>query len=385
MRACVGAALLVVVALALGASPGAADKGSSPIPRVLHQISLEGESLDARVMAAELRTVHEEAGWEVHAWKHAELLTAYADDGILSRIIPHSGWENRYADVVRRRLSVLLLRDHGGVYVDHNKELVSGRSFDDILSRLQSSTEFFVGMNHPGESGRVVLQDCDAHDLVSDKIKECGKYIPINVGVMGSTRTSRAIKEATGSWYFATSPAEEIGGVSDGAMVLFNWKFFSSNTATADSIVLEREPQLAQAIAAIRKLSRDLDGGDDGTKYEVLPCNEPIPRIVHQIWISNAKGMQPIPDHIQRMMKVVKDMHEAEGWEYKLWGNELFDIYRDELPENYFTDDRIPAVRGQSCLLLRKLYPLCLHPPSSNFCCICSIWCCNLQSYVDRP
>ena len=43
--------------------------------------------------------------------------------------------------------------------------------------------------------------------------------------------------------------------------------------------------------------------------------------------------------------QVVKDMHEAEGWRHKLWGNELFDIYRNELPANYFTDDRIPAVR----------------------------------------
>lgn len=319
----------------------------SQIPRILHQIASPGQALESRVMAAELRDAHESAGWDVHAWKRDQLISRYKQDNIVSQITANDGWENRFGEILLRRLSVLVLRDYGGVYCDHDKELVSGRTFDDVLARLHESTEFFVGMNHPGESGRKVLQECDEHDLMSDKIKECGKYIPINVGVMGTTRHSRAIREATGTWYFHTSPAEEIGGVSDGKLVLFNWKFFSADTPTTDSIVIERHEGRSRAIAAIRQLSKDLDNGDDETDYSVAPCDEPIPRVVHQIWISNAKGPQPIPDHIQAMMKVVKDMHEAEGWEYKLWGDELFEIYKDELPANYLTDERVPAVRGR--------------------------------------
>jgi hypothetical protein len=177
---------------------------------------------------------------------------------------------------------------------------------------------------------------------MSDKIKECGRYIPINVAVLGSTKNSRGILAATQGWRYPTSPAEEIGAVSDGNMVLFNWKFFSADTAIPEAVLVERDPALASQIAAIRTLSKDLDF-DDGTGHKVLPCDESIPHVIHQIWISNAKGMQPIPDHIQTMMKVVKDMHESQGWEYKLWGDELFDIYKEELPANYRTDDRIPA------------------------------------------
>ena len=204
---------------------------TSQIPRILHQIAGKGESLDTRVMAAEIRAAHEQLGWQVHAWKESELLDRYGRDRIVGQVTANRNWRNVYADVVRRRLSVLVLRDHGGVYVRGDKELVAGKSFDDVLNRLQPSATFFVGMNHPGESARMVLDECNEHSKLSDKIKECGKYIPINVGVMGSTKDSRAIVEATGAWYHTTSPAEEIGSVSDGNLVLLNWKFFSADKA----------------------------------------------------------------------------------------------------------------------------------------------------------
>jgi mannosyltransferase OCH1-like enzyme len=293
--AALAAAVLLFTAVAVAGAAAA-----TPIPRVLHQIASPGESLDARVLAAELRAAHQEAGWQVHSWKQSDLLQTYSGDTVLSRLPVNQ--RDQYADFVRRRLSVLVLRDFGGVYVDRNKELVKGRTFDDILARLHPTTEFFTGMSHPGESARKVLDECSAHTLMSDKIKECGKYIPIDVGVMGTARGSRAIKDASGTWYHLTSPAEEIGGASDGQLVLFNWKFFSADAALADSVLVEREPSLARAVARMREATATMDGADE--EASPLRCDEPIPHVVHQIWISNAKGMQPIPDHIQAMIKV---------------------------------------------------------------------------------
>ncbi len=115
------------------------------IPRTLHQIQAAGEPLDMRLMAAELRDAHTAAGWDVRAWKVAELRERYATDGVVAHLQKLPNWEAQHSGTMTRRLSVLLLREFGGVYVDRAKELVEGKTLDDVLSRLQPDVTFFTG------------------------------------------------------------------------------------------------------------------------------------------------------------------------------------------------------------------------------------------------
>tara|TARA_R110002073_G_C9277746_1_gene564896 strand:- start:53 stop:736 length:684 start_codon:yes stop_codon:yes gene_type:complete len=52
-----------------------------------------------------------------------------------------------------------------------------------------------------------------------------------------------------------------------------------------------------------------------------------IPKIIHQIWI----GDKIMPGYCQAFCDEIKREHEKLGYEYKLWGNEAFDQYKDDI------------------------------------------------------
>lgn len=63
-----------------------------------------------------------------------------------------------------------------------------------------------------------------------------------------------------------------------------------------------------------------------------------IPKKLHQIWISrDGKDSNPLPQFCVKESQKMKEVHEADGWEYRLWGNELWDIYKsDAIVAAYF-------------------------------------------------
>ena len=57
-----------------------------------------------------------------------------------------------------------------------------------------------------------------------------------------------------------------------------------------------------------------------------------IPKIIHQIWIGNE-----IPEKFKEFTEKMKDVHEALGYKYKLWGNEIWKKYADDPYINAYT------------------------------------------------
>ena len=51
-----------------------------------------------------------------------------------------------------------------------------------------------------------------------------------------------------------------------------------------------------------------------------------VPKIIHQIWI----GDDPLSEDCKRSTDKMKDVHERLGYKYYLWGNEIFDRYKDD-------------------------------------------------------
>ena len=50
-----------------------------------------------------------------------------------------------------------------------------------------------------------------------------------------------------------------------------------------------------------------------------------IPRIIHQIWIGNE-----IPKKFKDLANKMKEVHVSLGYKYKLWGNELWNLYAND-------------------------------------------------------
>ena len=63
-----------------------------------------------------------------------------------------------------------------------------------------------------------------------------------------------------------------------------------------------------------------------------------IPKIIHQIWI----GDKNMPDYCKEFCERMKKTHKMRGWEYKFWGNELLDVYKDDIfIKNYLKDPEL--------------------------------------------
>lgn len=53
--------------------------------------------------------------------------------------------------------------------------------------------------------------------------------------------------------------------------------------------------------------------------------NSKIPKKIHQIWI----GEEDIPEHCKEFTNKIQDVNS--DYEYKLWGNEIFELYKDDV------------------------------------------------------
>ena len=49
-----------------------------------------------------------------------------------------------------------------------------------------------------------------------------------------------------------------------------------------------------------------------------------IPKIIHQIWVGN----NPMPEHCLEFVEKIKEFNPE--YEHKMWGNEVFDHYKDD-------------------------------------------------------
>lgn len=73
-------------------------------------------------------------------------------------------------------------------------------------------------------------------------------------------------------------------------------------------------------------------------------CGSAIPRVVHQLWI----GPRPRP---QTLMDSWKHAHEAEGFEYRMWGNEEVASLEFSFPGLREAVDTIPEINGKADVL----------------------------------
>jgi hypothetical protein len=85
-------------------------------------------------------------------------------------------------------------------------------------------------------------------------------------------------------------------------------------------------------------------GGNPGKAKEFLHSGFAIPRVVHQLWI----GPRPRP---QTLMDSWKHAHEAEGFEYRMWGNEEVASLEFSFPGLREAVDTIPEINGKADVL----------------------------------
>jgi hypothetical protein len=62
-----------------------------------------------------------------------------------------------------------------------------------------------------------------------------------------------------------------------------------------------------------------------------------IPKIIHQIWIG-----KEIPKKFKEFTDKMKKVHEEKGYKHYLWGNELWDKYKDDLYINAYRGKGFP-------------------------------------------
>jgi hypothetical protein len=85
-----------------------------------------------------------------------------------------------------------------------------------------------------------------------------------------------------------------------------------------------------------------------------------IPKVLHQIWISrHGNSDNPLPDFCKRESARIKAMHEAEGWEYHLWGDELWEMYKTDsivstYKKNAFDQKTVAFITDRFRLLLLR-------------------------------
>lgn len=161
-------------------------------------------------------------GWNYRLHKD-ELLLRYQNDPYVKELMERG---EKWA-FVADRLRVLLLRDEGGVYVDCDAMPV--RSFDSISSVLQNPrTDFVTGLRSPYRK-MVAL-----HRGVS----------LVDNTVMISAKGGRMIARLASLW---TPGKEKQTGYdmgievltnADDSTVLLNWRYFYSDKAHAETIIL---------------------------------------------------------------------------------------------------------------------------------------------------
>jgi mannosyltransferase OCH1-like enzyme len=110
--------------------------------------------------------------------------------------------------------------------------------------------------------------------------------------------------------------------------------------------------------ANARKLGKDEEEDDEGM---ITGPRKPssIPKILHQIWISRDGKGKPLPQLCVQYSNEFKEAHEAQGWEYHLWRDELWDKFKDDkIITGYFTanfpDHTVAFIADRFRLLLLR-------------------------------
>ena len=110
------------------------------------------------------------------------------------------------------------------------------------------------------------------------------------------------------------------------------------------------------AIYKIRSMREELNRNE--TEYDLripskVPSHSPIPKMIHQIWIG-----KEIPPKFAGLVAQMKSVHEALGYQHRLWGNELWDIYKDDPYIQSYKDTTIPLayITDRFRLLLLRDY-----------------------------
>eukprot|EP00968_Pinguiococcus_pyrenoidosus_P001912 scaffold97_cov261-Pinguiococcus_pyrenoidosus.AAC.3 len=358
--------ILCLLLASVGASVCSSEDVSAAhnFPRILHLVCFRwsGRFLDP---VAHLSSQEEQSlgkwrqmqtdGWTVRTWTALELQNLAADhtDSLVEQ----------ESTLEQMRNVVLMLAREGGVVVLNPFESAPVRPFEVIWSKLTAHTDFFAGMVHPGVPAQQVEECVDGGMRLSQAVAACGSYVPVSVNVMGYAPSDAGTlhRVLQTRWAFRTSPAEEILAEFDGSQVLFNWRYFQVPKDLQGSfreavVSLDQSPLPADRHAEDVAMASKASQSGKCTGDEAWARS--IPRLVHQVWISN-KGSKPMPSSIVPLLQDMRMQHEALGWEYKFWGNELFDIYADEIPlDLYRNDERVPAavVSDHFRLLLLRDY-----------------------------
>jgi len=193
----------------------------SPIPRMIHQIWI-GSQIPEKLgaLVAQMKSVHEGLGYKHRLWGN-ELWTIYEDDPYI----------NSYRDTtiplayITDRFRLLLMRDHGGIAVDPDCEIV--RPFDAIFAKLTPNITYFAGLRGEVNSGALI---------------ECT--------IQGSTQNSRVIQELLKVYTklgFAPGgkvTSDKMIQIVDTDVALLNWEHFFDTGKGPRTIVFHEKHTL---------------------------------------------------------------------------------------------------------------------------------------------
>lgn len=130
------------------------------IPKIIHQLWVGDNPLPPQYVewVENMKEMHPD--YEHHLWGNEVFEEKYKDDPFLQNYVKNP--EIYKWAFICDRIRLLLLRDHGGIYVDVDAKPI--RSFNRVLERLSPQHTFFAGMKPSQENNTLV--DCTVYGSV---------------------------------------------------------------------------------------------------------------------------------------------------------------------------------------------------------------------------
>lgn len=188
------------------------------IPKIIHQVWIGPNPIPefCQEFMRDMKNKHEKLGYIYKFWGN-EIWDKYKEDKFIQnyKTDPETF---KYAYICDR-FRLLLLRDYGGITLDVDCKLI--KDFDVVLNKLHKNITYFSAVR-----------------------RYINKGATIEVGIQGSTRNSRVVREYLNiykdiSWACGGKMmSDKMIEIVDTDVALLNYKYFLDNKITEDTIIL---------------------------------------------------------------------------------------------------------------------------------------------------